>query len=169
VLLGEHNFEIRIGSKGWVSEAWAGVGWGWEWGLCKVPPPSSMPRASNPVCAGSPLWPVAPPPVYVCQRTFIFLISFWGNGSGPQSLLCMAGGFGCTLALYVQASPLCPGASIPVHACTCFPSSPCGGRVRVCVWLSGSPMSVLTPARSAPQATVSCGCAFASAGAQQPM
>jgi hypothetical protein len=23
VLLGDHNFEIRIGSKGWVGQAWA--------------------------------------------------------------------------------------------------------------------------------------------------
>jgi hypothetical protein len=55
VLLVDHNLEIRIGSKGWVGQAWAGMKWGWEQGLHKEPLPSSMPGMSDPVCLGSPL------------------------------------------------------------------------------------------------------------------
>jgi hypothetical protein len=36
----------------------------------------------------------------------------------------------------------------------CFPSSPCGGGVRACVWCGGRPVLVLTPVSSAPWAAV---------------
>jgi hypothetical protein len=70
--VGDHNFEIRIGSKGSVNQA-RGVRWGWE---CCPP----MPGMSDPVCPGPPLQPVTPPPVYACLCTFIFpLIPFRGS------------------------------------------------------------------------------------------
>jgi hypothetical protein len=61
----EHNLEIRIGSKGWVGEAQAGMRWGWEQGLYKALPPTPILRMSNPVYSGLPLQPVAPPPVFM--------------------------------------------------------------------------------------------------------
>jgi hypothetical protein len=83
VFLGDHNFEIRIGSKDWVGQSHAGVRWGWEWGLQKALPPSPMPGTSDPVCPGLPLWPATPPPVYVSLHAFIFpLIPLCGSGSG---------------------------------------------------------------------------------------
>jgi hypothetical protein len=135
---------------------------GWEQGLCKVLLPSPMPQMSNPVCPVPLLWPVAPPPVYAYLCMFIFLlILFWGSGGGLQ-WLPMADSFGCVPAHFMDCLSCgrhhhCAWevqwdrqVSLCMHPPVCFPSSPCWGGVRVCVWHGGRPMLVLTPAGSAP-------------------
>jgi hypothetical protein len=62
VLLGEYNFGIRIGSKGWVSWAGAWNGAGHAPLLGEVSLPSPKPGESYPHCPGPSLQPTAPLP-----------------------------------------------------------------------------------------------------------
>jgi hypothetical protein len=113
--------------------------WGWEQGLHKAPPPhthSHTPGTSEPDCLGLMLRPVAPPPLPV----YSVRVYSRRSGGGPQPLPCVAGSQDVCWVLsmdslsYGRCSYCAQG---PESLCTsmpiCFPSSPCGGGVRVSV------------------------------------
>jgi hypothetical protein len=94
VFYGDHNFEIKIGSKGWVSQALCegGLGVGLGKGTCALP----HAQDERLVYPGLSLPPVTLSPVYKSLWALVFPLSpFWGTGNGLQSLPCMASSLGC--------------------------------------------------------------------------
>jgi hypothetical protein len=136
--------------------------------LGKEPPTSPRPRTSDPDCPGLPLWPVTPPPEYLCLRTFIFpLILSWESGGRLGLPPCMAGSFRCTQVPFYGLPQLwwvfttMPRDSSQIGWCPCaqtYFSLPPLVEVRLgCACGSRRPMLVLNPARST-LAAPACSC-----------
>jgi hypothetical protein len=139
----DHNLELTIGFQRLGPVAW-GMRWGWEWGFHKAPLPHPTPGTSDPVCLGLILQPVTPSlSLCMCACTHLFFLSSLLGGvvTGRSCYHVQLVALEVYLTLpmdflsYGRHPPCTQG---PTTLCTsavvCFPSSPCGGGIRVWVW-----------------------------------